>query len=122
MNFVQLVLKALLVAACVLSASGALADDGRPRLPTNCARCTSTPLATTPRHFCSEYRDDPPESKALDNMGGANKGMFDVEGKPHRALLDGAAAINREVYPLIEFFDKRRRDEKNPDPDVKSQR
>jgi len=57
-------------------------------------------------HFF-KYLDDPPESKALDNFGGANKGMFDVEGQPHRPLLDRARAVNREVYPLIEFFDKR---------------
>jgi hypothetical protein len=57
-------------------------------------------------HFF-KYMDDPPESKALDNLGGANKGMFDVYGKPHRPLLDRACAVNREVYPLIGFFDKR---------------
>jgi hypothetical protein len=58
-------------------------------------------------HFF-KYMDDPPESKALDNMGGANKGMFDVYGQPHRPLLDRARAVNREVYPLIGFFDERR--------------
>ena len=58
-------------------------------------------------HFF-KYLDDPPESKALDNFGGANKGMFDVEGQPHRPLLERARAVNREVYPLIEFFDKRK--------------
>ncbi len=58
-------------------------------------------------HFF-KYLDDPPESKALDNMGGANKGMFDVTGKPHQPLLDRARAVNREAYPLIEFFDRRR--------------
>ncbi len=57
-------------------------------------------------HFF-KYMDDPPESKALDNFGGANKGMFDVEGQPHRPLLDRARAVNHEVYTLIEFFDKR---------------
>jgi hypothetical protein len=55
-----------------------------------------------------KYLDDPPESKALDNMGGANKGMFDVQGKPYQPLLDRARAVNREAYPLIEFFDARR--------------
>ena len=58
-------------------------------------------------HFF-KYLDDPPESKALDNMGGANKGMFDAAGKPHQPLLDRARAVNREVYPLIDFFDARR--------------
>lgn len=58
-------------------------------------------------HFF-KYLDDPPESKALDNMGGANKGMFDATGKPHQPVLDRARAVNREVYPLIEFFDQRR--------------
>lgn len=54
-----------------------------------------------------KYMDDPPESKALDNMGGANKGMFDVYGQPHKPVLDRARAVNREVYPLIGFFDAR---------------
>ena len=57
-------------------------------------------------HFF-KYLDDPPESKALDNMGGANKGMFDVTGKPYAPLLERARAVNREVYPLIRFFDAR---------------
>jgi hypothetical protein len=57
-------------------------------------------------HFF-KYMDDPPESTALDNMGGVNKGMFDVSGQPHRPLLDRARAVNREAYPLIDFFDKR---------------
>ena len=58
-------------------------------------------------HFF-KYLDDPAESKALDNLGGVNKGMFDVQGKPYQPLLDRAGAVNREAYPLIEFFDSRR--------------
>ncbi len=58
-------------------------------------------------HFF-KYMDDGPESKALDNLGGANKGMFDVTGKPYAPLLERARAVNREVYPLIEFFDNRK--------------
>jgi hypothetical protein len=54
-----------------------------------------------------KYRDDPPESVALDCAGGANKGMFDAEGRPHKLLLDAAREVNREVYPLIKFFDQR---------------
>jgi hypothetical protein len=54
-----------------------------------------------------KYLDDPPESQALDNLGGANKGMFDVEGRPYQPLLDRARVIHREVYPLIDFFDAR---------------
>ena len=59
-------------------------------------------------HFF-KYLDDPKESAALDNAGGANKGMFDIYGKPHQPLLDRARAVNREAYPLIEFFDERSR-------------
>ncbi len=59
-------------------------------------------------HFF-KYLDDPKESVALDNMGGANKGMFDAYGRPHKPLLDRARAVNREAYPLIEFFDERNR-------------
>ena len=46
---------------------------------------------------------------ALDAAGGANKGMFDLEGRPHLPLLDRARAVNRQAYPLIEFFDARNR-------------
>lgn len=56
-----------------------------------------------------KYLDDPAESKALDAAGGANKGMFDLQGRPYAPLLERASAVNREVYPLIEFFDKRER-------------
>jgi hypothetical protein len=54
-----------------------------------------------------KYLDDPAESQALDSAGGANKGMFNLEGRPYQPLLDRARAVNREVYPLIEFFDAR---------------
>jgi hypothetical protein len=56
-----------------------------------------------------KYRDDPPESTALDCAGGANKGMFDADGRPYKLLLDAAGEVNREVYPLIRFFDVRKR-------------
>ncbi|MCL4194141.1 MAG: hypothetical protein KJZ87_20555, partial [Thermoguttaceae bacterium] len=55
-----------------------------------------------------KYLDDPAESKALDSAGGANKGMFDLEGRPHQPLLNRARTINREAYPLIEYFQSRR--------------
>lgn len=58
-------------------------------------------------HFF-KYMDDPAESKALDSAGGANKGMFNLEGQPYAPLFERAKAVNHEVYPLIEFFDKRR--------------
>ena len=59
-------------------------------------------------HFF-KYADDPAESTRLDSAGGANKGMFDLEGQPYLPVLDRARAVNREVYPLIEFFQKRER-------------
>ena len=57
-------------------------------------------------HFF-KYLDDPKESVALDSAGGANKGMFDLEGRPHLPLLNRARAVNQEAYSLIEFFDAR---------------
>jgi len=57
-----------------------------------------------------KYRDDPKESVALDAAGGANKGMFDFNGQPYPPLFQRARAINREAYPLIEFFDARNRE------------
>lgn len=56
-----------------------------------------------------KYMDDPQESVALDSAGGANKGMFDLQGRGYPPLVERARAINREVYPLIEFFDARAR-------------
>lgn len=56
-----------------------------------------------------KYLDDPKESVALDSAGGANKGMFDLQGKPYPPLVDRARAVNREAYPLMEFFDARNR-------------
>jgi hypothetical protein len=56
-----------------------------------------------------KYRDDPPESISLDCAGGANKGMFDAEGRPYKLLFESAREVNREVYPLIKFFDQRNR-------------
>jgi len=35
--------------------------------------------------------------------------MFDAQGRPYQVLADRARAVNREVYPLIEFFDARKR-------------
>lgn len=58
-------------------------------------------------HFF-KHLDDPPESKALDSAGGANKGMFTLEGQPHLPLVGRARAVNREAYPLTDFFDRRR--------------
>jgi hypothetical protein len=55
-----------------------------------------------------KYIDDPKESTALDCSGGANKGMFGIDYEPHTPLLDRARALNREAYPLTEFFDRRR--------------
>lgn len=54
-----------------------------------------------------KFMDDPKESVALDSAGGANKGMFGLEGRPYAPLLARARAVNREAYPLIEFFDAR---------------
>ena len=56
-----------------------------------------------------KFSDDPKESVALDSAGGANKGMFDLEGRPYEPLFAKARAVNREVYPLIDFFDSRGR-------------
>jgi hypothetical protein len=56
-----------------------------------------------------KFRDDAAESTRLDSVGGANKGICDLQGIPYKPLLDRARAVNREAYPLIEFFDKRGR-------------
>lgn len=69
--------------------------------------CLEAPNVVGWHYF--KYSDDPAESKALDSAGGANKGMFNLEGRPYPPLLDRARAINLEVYPLIEFFQARNR-------------
>lgn len=68
--------------------------------------CLEAPNVVGWHYF--KYSDDPPESKALDSAGGANKGMFNLEGRPYPPLLQRARAVNLEVYPLIEFFQGRR--------------
>lgn len=55
-----------------------------------------------------KYLDDPAESTALDSAGGANKGLCNLRGLPYQPLYDSAKTVNREAYPLIEFFDARR--------------
>lgn len=55
-----------------------------------------------------KYQDDPKESTALDCSGGANKGIFGPDFEPHLPLAERARALNREAYPLTEFFDRRR--------------
>jgi len=55
-----------------------------------------------------KYLDDPAESTALDSAGGANKGMFNIHGQAYQPLLNRAAAVNRQLYPLIDFFAARR--------------
>lgn len=63
-----------------------------------------------------KYLDDPAESQALDSAGGANKGMFDLQGNPYPPLYDRARAVNRQVYPLIDFFDARNRGSRQGGP------
>ena len=58
-----------------------------------------------------KYRDDPAESKALDSAGGSNKGLYTADGQPWPPLITRAKAVNRLVYPLIDFFDVRRQTE-----------
>ncbi|MFZ5830443.1 MAG: hypothetical protein ACOY3P_10160, partial [Planctomycetota bacterium] len=55
-----------------------------------------------------KYRDDPPESMALDSVGGANKGMVNIKDEPYAPLVDRARAVNGQAYRLIDFFDARR--------------
>ncbi len=56
-----------------------------------------------------KYLDDEPESTRLDSAGGANKGLYQPDGSPWPELLEAARAVNRQVYPLIDFFDARAR-------------
>lgn len=55
-----------------------------------------------------KYQDDPTESVALDCAGGANKGIFGADFEPHRPLVERMRALNREAYPLAEFFGRRK--------------
>lgn len=54
-----------------------------------------------------KYLDDDADSVALDSAGGANKGLYRADGSPWPELLEAARAVNRQVYPLIDFFDAR---------------
>ena len=55
-----------------------------------------------------KYLDDDADSVALDSAGGANKGLYRADGSPWTELVEAAGAVNRQVYPLIDFFDARR--------------
>lgn len=61
-----------------------------------------------------KYLDDDADSVALDSAGGANKGICHADGTPWIELQDAARAVNRQVYPLLDFFDVRRRDASMP--------
>ncbi|MBI5770178.1 MAG: hypothetical protein HZA93_20550 [Verrucomicrobia bacterium] len=56
-----------------------------------------------------KYMDDGSESVALDSAGGANKGLYQADGAPWTELQTAAREVNREAYPLIDFFAARRR-------------
>ncbi len=56
-----------------------------------------------------KYMDDDADSVALDSAGGANKGLYRADGSGWPELLEAARAVNRAVYPLIDFFDARHR-------------
>ncbi len=53
-----------------------------------------------------KYQDDPDEKGAeLSNID-SNKGIVDIRYQPYREFVDLMKAVNREVYPLTEYFDK----------------
>ncbi|MBI5832574.1 MAG: hypothetical protein HZB16_09755 [Armatimonadetes bacterium] len=55
-----------------------------------------------------KYTDDPSTATALDNAGGANKGMCNADGVPYAPLLARMSAINAETYALADFLAARR--------------
>mgnify|MGYP000852394416 CR=1 FL=1 len=56
-----------------------------------------------------KYLDDPSTATALDNAGGANKGMCNAEGVPYAPLLARMTAINAETYALRDWLAARAR-------------
>lgn len=56
-----------------------------------------------------KYMDDDSDSVALDSAGGANKGIYRADGSPWTELQEAARAVNQQVYPLIDFFAQRQR-------------
>ncbi len=54
-----------------------------------------------------KYQDNDPDEKGaeLSNID-SNKGIVDIRYQPHREFVDLMKAVNREVYPLTEYFDK----------------
>jgi hypothetical protein len=55
-----------------------------------------------------KYQDNDPEKKGaeLSNID-SNKGIVDVRYQPYREFVEMMRQINREVYPLTEYFDNR---------------
>ncbi len=88
------------------------ADRAKYYQPFVLAAC-ETPALVGFHYF--KYLDDDSDSVALDSAGGANKGICRADGALWVELQDAARAVNRQVYPLIDFFAQRQR----PKPPVR---
>jgi len=54
-----------------------------------------------------KYMDNDPDNKKADPSNiDSNKGIIKIDFKPYTPLLKAMQEINREVYPLTEFFDQ----------------
>lgn len=54
-----------------------------------------------------KYMDNDPEDLSTDPSNrDSNKGIVSVRYEPYRDLLAGMREFNRDLYPLIDYFDK----------------
>jgi hypothetical protein len=54
-----------------------------------------------------KYMDNDPEDLSTDPSNrDSNKGIVTIRYEPYRDLLDGMREFNREVYPLVDYFDR----------------
>ena len=58
-------------------------------------------------HWFKYMDNDPDNKKAEASNIDSNKGIVTINFKPYETLLNTMRAVNREVYPLTEYFDSR---------------
>ena len=59
-------------------------------------------------HWFKYQDNDPAQTNAEPSNIDSNKGIVGIDYEPYPELIERMKALNREVYPLTEYFDERR--------------
>ncbi len=57
-------------------------------------------------HWFKYMDNDPDDPRTDPSNRDSNKGMVTIRYEPYRDLVAGMKAINREIYPLADHFDR----------------